>query len=371
MNKLPSRSDEIYKEIESFEEYELTQCVAYEMAIRNEDSLKAIDAVIEFYNNNNGDIDCSFDSENAIFMYYLVGEICLALEMIPFVHRIKPYDYLALDYKDKRINNEFYKIIKKINNNNFVCSNESDESYEQELDKNQNAVMKSNSLSESKIVSRNIERKGYKISTLLEIDDDTCVYDENIDDYKEIATIEDFKSHLSKNVESAISSISITENFKRPKIKIQNETKALNAVLTIDISRPLNELIAHIAHIKKDLEENQDILKAPIELLGEEIQKADNLVCDEKGKCFDSRTILSKQQKLADMFYIYDALKAGATQRKIQNEVFNYYADNKIDTKTMDSKTLKKYKELATEYIDRKRYEELITGVAKTDIQKK
>ena len=44
MESLPKRSDDIYKEIESFEEYELTQCVAYEMAIRNDDNLKAIEA---------------------------------------------------------------------------------------------------------------------------------------------------------------------------------------------------------------------------------------------------------------------------------------------------------------------------------------
>jgi len=47
---LPKRSDAIYQEIESFEEYELTQCVAYEMAVRNKNNLKAIEEVVEFYN---------------------------------------------------------------------------------------------------------------------------------------------------------------------------------------------------------------------------------------------------------------------------------------------------------------------------------
>ena len=37
MGNLPKRDDEIYKEIESFKDYELTQCVAYEMAIRSSD----------------------------------------------------------------------------------------------------------------------------------------------------------------------------------------------------------------------------------------------------------------------------------------------------------------------------------------------
>ena len=33
--KLPKRKDPIYTEIEQFEEYEFTNCIAYEMAIRN------------------------------------------------------------------------------------------------------------------------------------------------------------------------------------------------------------------------------------------------------------------------------------------------------------------------------------------------
>lgn len=37
MNKLPQRDDLIYKEIEEFQDYELTNCVAYEMAIRSQD----------------------------------------------------------------------------------------------------------------------------------------------------------------------------------------------------------------------------------------------------------------------------------------------------------------------------------------------
>ena len=40
--KLPKRSDLIYKEIEEFEDYEFTNCIAYEMAIRNKEVQKVI-----------------------------------------------------------------------------------------------------------------------------------------------------------------------------------------------------------------------------------------------------------------------------------------------------------------------------------------
>ena len=38
--KLPKRKDPIYKEIEEFKDYEFTNCIAYEMAIRNKQVIK-------------------------------------------------------------------------------------------------------------------------------------------------------------------------------------------------------------------------------------------------------------------------------------------------------------------------------------------
>lgn len=40
MKRPPYRSDKQYKEIEKFRDYELTQCIAYEMAIRNAENIK-------------------------------------------------------------------------------------------------------------------------------------------------------------------------------------------------------------------------------------------------------------------------------------------------------------------------------------------
>ena len=50
MDKLPQRDDLIYKEIEEFQDYELTNCIAYEMAIRNKDAAKKI-AILKRINN--------------------------------------------------------------------------------------------------------------------------------------------------------------------------------------------------------------------------------------------------------------------------------------------------------------------------------
>lgn len=46
---IPTREDAIYKEIENFQEYELTQCVAYEMAVRCPTNHQLIKNFINYY----------------------------------------------------------------------------------------------------------------------------------------------------------------------------------------------------------------------------------------------------------------------------------------------------------------------------------
>ena len=44
--KLPKRSDLIYKEIEEFEDYEYSNCIAYEMCTRNKEVKKLLNIII-------------------------------------------------------------------------------------------------------------------------------------------------------------------------------------------------------------------------------------------------------------------------------------------------------------------------------------
>lgn len=46
MDKLPQRDDLIYKEIQKFQNYELTNCIAYEMAIRNTEVKELLKEII-------------------------------------------------------------------------------------------------------------------------------------------------------------------------------------------------------------------------------------------------------------------------------------------------------------------------------------
>ena len=366
----PSRSDEIYKEIESFEEYELTQCVAYEMAVRNEDILKAIDECIKFYNDNKESIfyqddEGGFNSEKYSYSEFLLNTLKAMIEDIPFIDSC--YGCYFVCFRDKRINNEFYKIVDELDKKEFNGIDEDEEL----LNINNNVTLTSNGLTESKTIHSNIERKGYSIDHSITVSIESYVYDENIEDYKDASTIEDIKRYLydEGNINDAEASISIIEKFKRPKLVFYDDLKSINVNLLLDINKPLNELIAYITHIKKDLEENQNILKAPIELLGENLQKADDIskmcIKNKNGKkfCFDGRNGVTKTQKFADMFFIYDMNKLEVKESKIRVMIDEHYDPNNEKKSGMSQDTFRKYLHIAKDYIDNQRYKEIITGI--------
>ncbi len=327
MGTIPKRDDTIYKEIESFEDYELTQCVAYEMAIRNNDTEPVS---VEEYEINR----YSLEQEQS----YKLSDITL-------------YGFYTLATKITDFYPTYIDDTKKIAFNIFKEKPEF-----QYMDE--------------KLI-KHMFHQGKKIH-IQNIANDLSYFINNflMNDNKQFmpqilpllyGNIKIDRTHLIDMIKhSNLSKPCTLLTFSRPEITLPTLKKTS---LDINLGLPLNELIAQITTIKKNYDKDITIVKNPIELVGEELQKADNLVCDTKGKCFDARETLSKQQKLADMFYIYDCLQHGATQRKIQTEIYNYYANKGIETRTMDAKTLKRYKEIAIDYIDNMRYKELATGV--------
>ncbi len=384
MANLPKRSDSIYKEIENFKDYELTQCVAYEMSIRNYVNLNTLYTLLEEYSLNKDKLITFLNRKrttnniirtNDMFLLSCADAFnslrfqVLALEFIPnneFLH-----DTNISYIKSKIFSSSFIELL-----NLLMSENYPKERTVKTIDKGlKKTLCLENNLTYFAINEKKV-RDGYSVITTIKTTDEEF--------YNDVNSIEDYEIHCLTNSvgedfsnDKNITEIRIQDNFSRPLIEI-NGLLSLQPILSLNINRPLPELIDYIKHIKNDLGESQDIIKAPIELIGEKLQKADNLICDDKGKCFDSRTILSKQQRLADMFFLYDFLEnlnilfdakiPAKYQRQIQNEIFNYYADKGLETKVLDIKTIRKYKNLAIEYIDNMKYKELITGVSIKDI---
>ena len=365
------RSDNQYVEVEEFADYELTQCIAYEMAIRDDEKwIKLSQKVVTFYKEHKDIIDYAISTKD----YTINDDInkkkhfngCEKISTLDsFIHEIYIINLedIPLDYKDPRLSDEFWSI--KAMLDGYYGRGE------KELQYNNTSFIQSDWREETSVVNHTF-REGYFIETYLSTPDFDCyIEDENAKydgEEKAVSNISEYKQYVNSGKYVSESNIKIIDSFKRPMIGI-DELKTINIELSVNLNRPLNELIAYITHIKQDIEQN-NLVKLPIELLGIELKRGDNLVCNEKGeKCFDPRSILTKQQKMADMFYIYDCLKLGYSQTKIRNEVYNYYADKGMEI-SLDPATLRKYRDIAIEYIDNKKYKEMITGISIDDLEK-
>ena len=358
------RSDKQYIEVEEFADYELTQCISYEMAARDWHYKDLADGVVNFYNHNKTSIEYYLQRDT--YIENDTDKVMQGLENISELNSlIGEIDLIQLEgifigYKDPRLGKEFWDI-KNIIDNHY--------GYSEDYPYQNIELIRSQVYDDINVINRQY-REGYFIETELSTPEDDCIIpiDEEDDlgeEGKSVSSIEEYAKYINDdgilNDYSTVSNIRIVEMFKRPLVQVE-ELKTLNPELTVNLNRPLNEIIALIAHIKEDIEKN-NLLKLPIELLGMKLKKADNLVCNDKGEqCFDPRSILSKQQKMADMFYIYDSLKLGYTQREIQNEVYNYYADKGLNI-TLDPGTLRKYRDIAMEYIVTGKYKEMLTGI--------
>jgi hypothetical protein len=350
MDTLPQRDDLIYKEIEEFQDYELTNCVAYEMAIRNNKNFEKIDNVIRFYEENKDFISYWISEkkeyDEKLFLtgsekHHIIIEMLLNIEILPF------FEYGdIISFIDNRIKNRIYEIIKILNN-----QYKSDEI----IIKFDNANIIYNDLLSSIILSRIIEKEGYKIITELYVEDEHGFIpidknDEN-SDYKQIETIEDFNDFYQLEDRENIEVISKIEPiFKRPKLKI-NKFKINSIIGEIDFSLPKEELIAYISKIKDDFDKDNSIIKTPLELLGETLEKSDNKKTPKKPKA----------SVYADWFYIYDYWKYEKIQGKTDKDIFvALEVENNVPYK---EDMLRKIRDKMKYFIDDLGYKELITGV--------
>lgn len=253
MIELPKRKAPIYKEIEEFKDYEFTNCIAYEMAIRNKQ-------VIKIFNNEILNIK-SIDMRVEQMAFYRLQE------------DLKPYGLSD-------------------------CINSL-------LEKPKNLL----------------GRTTY-----------TTNYNE----------------------------VEIQES--RPKLDFKEITK--KAILEINLNLPKNEIIKYLEEIKQRFDDNRNLVKTPLEILGEVFEKSDNKHTQKKTNAI----------KWADWFYIYDCYQILKVNNKkksnetIYNEIdlllLEYYDLIEIEQENYYSiKTYKTIMKNMKYLIDNLGYKEQITGV--------
>ena len=290
MDRLPQRNDLIYKEIEEFQDYELTNCVAYEMAIRNEILIKILDDYLD-------------TKDELIF-----GE------------DEKEYKLLN-DYGFNSLSLSCYKI------SNFLSFNI-----------NYNSGMISANYSEDILLDKNKNNNIYLVDNVLI----NTSYENNQNN--EINIIENI--NINKNYIP-----SIHFGYARPLLKFK-KNKIFNTETNLNL--PKEELIAYISKIKDEYDKNNSIIKTPLELLGETLDKSDNKKTPKKPKA----------SVYADWFYIYDYWKYEKIQGKTDKDIFVALEVEKNVSYKEDM--LRKIRDKMKYFIDDLGYKELITGVKNT-----
>ena len=382
MNEI-KRSDRQYVEIEEFADYELTQCIAYEMAFRNQKNIIKINDIIDYYRKHRTKIDniiLGKLQEPPMFLRRRSSRKNLSCtrSLSTLNYMITGIDFLDKNYKEKRLDSEFLDILEKV-------------SYYKSYSSNHEEMV----IDDGGVCTEVIKVEyysGYKLEMsfvpLMPPDPMSGAETQLPHDYTfDMAKDDAFEIHKEFEIKLK-GKRQVTEELKRPKIDISG-LDTTDTFLEVNLNKPLKEIIAYIEHIKNDMEDNS-LLKAPIEDLGEILEKVD--------------TKLSKK-KLADKFFVYDYVKArleeieeinkethkafnkeveqiknklclDGTDKDIQinmlkkdlrgnviNTSINDIFEEKELTSSTPKGTAKRYYYEMKPYIEDEKYKELITGI--------
>ncbi len=333
--KLPILSE--YKYIKDFQDYELTQCIVYELAIRNPRYKEEVDYIMEFYKKHKKDIDFSIENRDKPIERKKGQHITHSrfIELKRLVNNIEVipinFEENILEYKDiKAFDKDFYRLL------DYILKNE----------RERRSNRKKKPLIDE---THTVKKTGFKLITKVNSLQQPALYlptntkDRNTQIKKRkkyspytpqnqkeyFSIISKYNNNKnSNNVEERLSSrdliqssIKIKESFKRPKIKLNNGVSK-DIKVEINLSRPKSEIIAYITYLKDYIKDNDEQIKNPISLL-------DSLIFGTEYHLGKKETVTKKLDTFAQMLFVYDYIET----RKRNNETYNTLLRNNRDEK--------------------------------------
>lgn len=368
-NKLPNRADEKYTRIEGYEDYEFTHCIAYEMAIRNE-NVKKLTSALEKLNSLSFDIFSNFSSElnsenKIINLKKLINKIMSLSKTLnannPHEASLETHNKFSTDLDNNRkqiIKEKFIQIIDE-NEKDYLISIM--KNYENPNIKPLLLKYKENDL-EKLFNKANLQDKFILIDLLKTSIQDKLAFEYFVVDEKKSIIPKDIENFIDKDtnyeptpeINYHFNAVFTKPNYKENCIHeigykafqgayekdnsftinkvIPNFQKPLRMFNTIDISinpsLPLNDILAFVKKIKEDYDKNNSF-KSFFELTEEDLNlQNDKTTLDKK--------ISFTKEKWADMFYIYDYFQ------------FYFSEDNKINKGKTENEKLNKENDFTT-----------------------
>ncbi len=326
MSDLPKRDDPIYQEIESFEDYELTQCVAYEMAIRNKNIIRLKAEIDELLSNvsNEHEKYCANEENEIIYQNRLneyeesvqnaekndnaleeMREPCYYDNFYATNRHIPLIKNLLAELKHTYWYRYFYEndILDEIDHRrkfNFFYAKTKIEKLLKEQNKIDSIEFLSFSKDDQIVISKDVFFEDLLIKNIPE-------GLKKIFDSKK--NISDKRINIKMIAPRTVTSLVIPKKYDKS-IKIN-----------INLALPLNELEAQIRLLKNSFDNDSSIIQSPIELLGVELQEA------EPTKNFPKKP---KAVQMADMFFIYDYVTARMQEVEEYNERYKTVYQEKL-----------------------------------------
>ncbi len=336
-----TRNDQLYRDIESFEEYELTQCSIYEMAIRSKWYDTELQKIIDLYSLHTEEkedpIEVASNSTKIIDTGFNLGlDKYTEHPLLQTEIGIEACQIFTTLHKRRTLSNKQETFIHHIAEEHKVQ------------------------------IMQSIDLNGFTLHSTMQFEDHNLHPSiaqleqqrfgnspEGKQLYNEIAT--SITKKLLKEMYDAgdmhlfSTDIHIAPNFHRPQLSFRSIQERM-ASITLDFSLPKHELLEYISYIKDEFDEQEQISISPIALLDKEISEIFDVAQLQQAKG-------QKQITLATMFYVYDAFKGGMKQSEIKREV-SYYNNANID-----ERTIKKYRNLMIDFIDEEKFKQITSSI--------
>jgi len=290
------RGNKQYTDIENFKKYELTHCIAYEMAIRNDNIIKSIKDFLYEYSLLNIP---TYKEAKSFIENYRQRELFIDFFINPYA--------LYLDYHFFKDTKELIKNIPNFKNSEFNIFFNPKALYQ---DKNNIDVYTEEQL-----------EKYYFMSQLTN----------NLFHYDLTTSLNDTLSNR------------ITPNYSRPLDVVKSWSREKDILLNMAL--PTDELIDFIERLKR----NKDFKS-----LSKSIYDFFNIE-DE----INTELLPNIRNNFADLFFCYDSYKLGLKPNRIKNKIDDFRYDS-LNDNPIKIDTIDKYISLAKEYIDNQKYRQLV-----------
>lgn len=359
---LPKLSD--YDGIRKFQDYEFTQCVVYELAIRNPRYKGEVDYVMDFYSKYKKEIDYAIQTKTSDIPREKMKHYGKLIEIQRYISNIEtiPFDVFdtKISYKDiKAYGEDFYQLLDNILKYN-----------EKKYGKKKH--------NQTKLIDKVdiYMQDDFQVTTTLHTINQSIfrISQKNTSDSKEsLQILKKYIDHETSHIirqrldskKVLISTIKVQNNFKRPQLTI-NDHRTKRVMAEIDLSLPEEEIISYIKHLKKTLKDNGETI-IPMELLGD-------LFYPQNEICLSNEKELSKDTKVslfAKRLFQYDYINTCIKNNKANN---SFYENQISKIKNEDDFFLDKtqrIKEAQAHYLENKEITSISKLMRKKEVLKK